>query len=222
LKGLYALAFVFLSFAACAQTSDTPTMLSFDLDDYFGEITEVSALPQIATTEAITAKSGESAQETGGVVTSVDNNAVDAPVGAIEPSGGNASVQSPIWWDDRLSFEDVTEPSTVPAQIAPESLETVGENASVQSPVWWDDRLSFEDEAEPSTVPARTASESTLEAVGENSAGTDSVATAEAMDVPVGGIEPRRQTAAASAAPSEDNVLIGEAMGQSEGFPQAF
>jgi H+/Cl- antiporter ClcA len=45
LKGLYALAFVLSSFAACAQTPVTPTVLFFDLDDYFGEITEVSTLP---------------------------------------------------------------------------------------------------------------------------------------------------------------------------------
>ena len=88
-------------------------MLVFDLDDYFGEITELStSAPQITATEPTTRNSGEADTATGG-----DGNPEDAPVGAIQPSSESVSAQAPIWWDDRLSFEDVSAPSAVPAQI---------------------------------------------------------------------------------------------------------
>ena len=129
LKGLYALAFVLSSFAACAQTPDTPTVLFFDLDDYFGEITEVSTLPpEIIATEPMTGTSAKPAHETTDTAAGGPRNAADAPVAAIQPSDAHASVQSPIWWDDKLNFEEVTEPSTVPAQIIPEpTIDGVGE-----------------------------------------------------------------------------------------------
>jgi hypothetical protein len=115
LKGLYALAFVFSAFASCAQAQDVPTTLFFDLDDYFGELTELSTLaPQSITTEPTMARSGEA----------VTNEKEDAPVGAIQPTQESASIPSPIWWDDRLGFDEVTEPTTVPAQIIIPELST--------------------------------------------------------------------------------------------------
>jgi hypothetical protein len=184
LKGLYALAFALISFAACAQSPDVPTVRYFDLDDYFGEVTELSALqPQSITIEPTIGRGNDAADETDGVAKSGEQDPENAPVGAIEPSDATAVVQSPLWWDDRLSFEDEIEPSTVPAQIA---------------------------------------AESTMDTIGEKSASADSIAIAAATDVPVGGIEPRHQTAAASWSPSDDKMMIGEASGQSEELPEAF
>jgi hypothetical protein len=280
LKGLYALAFVLSSFAACAQTPDTRTMLIFDLDDYFGEITELSTLPaQIIATEPTIGKSGEAAQEADSVVITGPNDAAEAPVGAIQSSDEAPPVQY------TLAAENTAEPRTVPAQTMPESnIDSVGkasdkadtvaiaegadapvgaiqpsaEKAIVQSPIWWDDKLNFEEITEPSTVPARiVAPEQTLEKFGEASDKADSVAIArasdaadvrdepirhrdetataehstvsdntlkleEAADVPVGAIEPSHARATTAWTPGEYNMTVDEAIGQSDGLPQAF
>src|SRR5215211_8452742 len=117
-KGLYALAFVLSSFAASAQTPVASTLTFFEFDHYFGEIAELSTLPpQIIATEPMTGKSSEAAHETDGVTGSGENNREEAPVGAIQPSDHTASVQSANWWDDKLSFEETSEPSPASAQI---------------------------------------------------------------------------------------------------------
>lgn len=170
MKRLYALAFVFLSFTASAQTPDPATMMFSYLDDYFGEITESSTLPPPAVaSDLMITKSGETADDT--------NGTEDVAVATILPSNENASAPSPIWWDDNLSFEDVVEPGTMPAQIAPEA---------------------------------------TADTLGEASGNGDSVAIAEAADVPVGEIEPRHDTAMTSGSPSEHEALSCEAIDQSE------
>ena len=105
MKGLYALAFVLSSFAASAQTPDASTLPLFEFDHYFGEIAELSTLPpQIIVTEPMTGESSEAAHETDGVTGSGENNREEAPVGAIQPSDDTASVQSAIWWDDKLKL----------------------------------------------------------------------------------------------------------------------
>ena len=156
MKGLYALAFVLSSFAACAQTPDASTMLVFDLDDYFGEITELStSAPQITATEPMTGNSGEADTSIRG-----DSNPEDVPVGAIQPSSESVSAQAPIWWDDRLSFEDLTKPSAVPAQIVANEqiLEKFGDAAHETN--------SIAGSIDAAAVPSRLAPEALDTLVG--------------------------------------------------------
>jgi hypothetical protein len=213
LKGLYALAFVLSSFAACAQTPDTPTVLFFDLDDYFAEITEVSTVPpQIIATEPVTGTSAKPAHETTDVAAGGPHNAADAPVGAIEPSDAHASVQSPIWWDDKLSFED-TEPSTVPAQIAAaeQPIEKVGEASDNANSV------ATAESSNAANVRIGPLVHRDETATAEHATVSDNTPAAEeAADVPVGAIEPGHARATTAWSPGE------YASGQSEGLPQAF
>jgi hypothetical protein len=227
LKGLYALAFVLSSFATCAQTPDARTTLIFDLDDYFGEITEPGAFPaQIIATEPTVGKSGEAAHGT-----------------HIQASDEAPPVQY------TLAAENTAAPSTVPAQIIPEpNIDSVGkasdnadtvaiaeeedapvgaiqpsaEKAIVQSPIWWDDKLIFED-MEPSTMPAQiVAPEPTIKKFGEASDKADDVAIADAADIPVGAIEPSPARTTTLRSLGEYHMMVDEAVGQNEGLPQAF
>jgi hypothetical protein len=220
LKGLYALAFVFSSFAACAQTPGPPTMLLFDFDDYFGEITEMSPLPPpIIATEPMGGKSGEAAHETNDIAAGGPNNATDAPVGTIQPSEEHASVQLPIWWDDKLAFEDTTEPDTVPARIVlPEqTIEKFGE-ASDKA-----DDIAIARSSDAADVRDGLVRHSDETATVEHSTVSDNTPKLEETpDVPVGAVEPSHARATTAWSPGEYNLTVGEATGQSEGLPQAF
>jgi len=222
LKGLYALAFVLSSFAACAQTPDAAPMMPSDLNDYFGEVTELGTLSPPVAGEPTIAKPGEALGATDGTD--------DAPVAAIEPSNDTASVTAPIWWDDNLSCEEATEPGTVPAQVAPEpTAETLreasanGDSAAIAEaadvPTGRIEPRHEEAATDPGTVPAQIDPEPTAETLREASANGDSVAVAEAADAPASGIEPRHEEAATSPSPSEDEVMVGDTIGQSEWLP---
>jgi hypothetical protein len=217
LKGLYALAFVLSSFATCAQTQDARPTLIFDLDDYFGEITELGAFPgQIIAIEPTVGNAGDAAHGT-------DSQSSDeAP---------------PVQYT--LAAENRAAPSTVPVQIIPEpNIDSVGkasdkadtvaiaeeadapvgaihssaEKAIVQSPIWWDDKLIFED-MEPSTMPAQTiVPEPTIESAANASEKADGVAIPQTPDVPLGGVALSHETA----------TMAYEPIGQSEALPQAF
>jgi F420-dependent methylenetetrahydromethanopterin dehydrogenase len=115
LNALYALLFVLSSFAAPAQALDASMI---DLDDYFGEITEPSTVPaQMVATEPTIEKLGEAVNDADDVATTGPNNAVVVPVGAIQLSDEAPSVEYSTRSDDKLTVEDTTEPSTMPAQI---------------------------------------------------------------------------------------------------------
>ena len=218
LKGLYALAFVLSSFAACAQTPGTPTMLLFDFDDYFGEITEMSTLsPPIIAPRG--GKSGEAAHETNDIAAGGPNNAADAPVGTIQPSDEHASVQSPIWWDDKLVFEDTTEPGTVPARIVPpeQTIEKFG-GASDKA-----DDIAIARSSDAADVRDGPFGHSDETATAEHSTVSDNTPKLEETpDVPVGAVEPSHARTTTAWSPGEYNLTVGEATGQSEGLPQAF
>ena len=115
MNALYALVFVLSSFAAPAQALDASMI---DLDDYFGEITEPSTVPaQMVATEPTIEKLGEAVNDADDVAITGPNNAVVVPVGAIQLSGEAPSVVYSTRSDDKLTVEDTTEPSTMPAQI---------------------------------------------------------------------------------------------------------
>jgi hypothetical protein len=99
-KGLYALAFLLSSFAANAHSPNSTTIALFELDDYFGEVTDLSLpAPQALAAEPM--------------------------IGAIQPRDQGAVIQFAVWWDDKLSFEDTAEPTRVPAEItAPPTIES--------------------------------------------------------------------------------------------------
>jgi hypothetical protein len=115
LNALYALLFLLSSFAAPAQALDASI---FDPDDYFGEVTEPSTVPaQMVATEPTIEKLGEAVNNADDVATTGPNNAVVVPVGAIQLSDEAPSVEYSSRSDDKLTVEDTTEPSTMPAQI---------------------------------------------------------------------------------------------------------
>lgn len=115
LNALYALVFILSSFAVPAQALDASII---DLDDYFGEITEPSAVPaQMVATEPTIEKPGEAVDGADGVASSPPRDAADTRVGAIQPSDEAPSVEYATRSDDKLAVEDTTEPSTMPAQI---------------------------------------------------------------------------------------------------------
>jgi hypothetical protein len=238
-------------------------MLIFDLDDYFGELTELGTLPApIIATEPTVGNSDDAAHGTdsqssdeappvqytlaaentaapstvpaqiipepsldrvGNASDKADTVAIaeeaDAPVGAIQPSAAKAIVQSPIWWDDKLIFED-TEPSTMPAQIvAPEpTIEKFGEASDKTDSVA---NAGASDAADVRDGPFRHRDET---ATAEHATVSDNtLKLEEAADVPVGAIEPSHARATTAWRPGEYNMTVDEAIGgQSEGLPQTF
>jgi hypothetical protein len=189
------------SFAACAQTSGASTTeLCFELDEYFGELTDLTTIPpQSISGQSVSQKSEEATFETQDFTTRSDNNVEAEPVGAIRPSDKSAYVESPIWWGDNPATEEMMGPTTPPAQIeAPEPKMDL--SAYVHSPVWWDDKLVIEDMLdETGTV--------------EHSGITGKVLPLdEARDLPVVGIEPSHEPA----------TQISEVVGQTAGLPLAF
>jgi hypothetical protein len=130
LKALYALVFVLSSFAAAAQTLDASMIAAYDLDDYFGEITEPTMGPaQMVATEPTIEKLGEAVDEADDVAITGPNNAVVVPVGAIQPSDENSTVEYSTQSDDNLTADETTEPSAMPAQIVATepTIEKLGE-----------------------------------------------------------------------------------------------
>jgi len=194
-------------------------LLLFELDDYFGELAELSTLPpQIIATEPMTGKSSEAAHETDGVTGSGENNREEAPVGAIQPSDDTASVQSANWWDDKLSFEETSELSPASAQIvtpAP-TIENDGQ-ASNEA-----DSVAIAG-SEAADVPVGAIRRSDEMAIVERSTLSDKpVIVDETADVPVGRIEPRHESATTAWSPTEDKITLGEVLQYREGLPQAF
>jgi hypothetical protein len=130
LKVLYAFAFVLSALAAPAQTLDAAMPAAYDLDDYFGELTEPSTVPaQAVATEPTTERRGEAVDEADGVAITEPGDAADAPVKAIQPGDEAPTVEYSSRRDDELTVENTTEPSTMPAQaVATEpTIEKSGE-----------------------------------------------------------------------------------------------
>jgi hypothetical protein len=234
MKALYAVAFALWSFAACAQNSDASTVVLFDFDDYFGELTDVITIPSQSTSgQSVSEKSAEVSSETQGLTIRGDNEVEDEAVAAIRPSDKSAYVESPIWWGDISATEYMMDTTTITAQIeAPEP--TLDRSAYVESPVWWGDELAIEDVIDTTTKPAqintremdrstsvqppiwwddKLAKEDMVEETGtaEHSTLTDNeLRLHEAMDVPLAGIEPSHEPAMESSNPREDKRIVSE------------
>ena len=209
MKRLYALAFVLSSFAACAQTPGASTELFFDLDDYFGELTDLTTIPfqKSISGQSVSEKSEDATFETQRFTIRGDNNVEAEPVGAIRPSDKSAYVESPIWWGDNPASEEMMGTTTAPAQIeAPEPK--MDRSAYVESPIWWGDELASE-----GVVDETATAEHSL--VGHKKSALE-----EEKNLPVAGIEPHHATEGWS--PRADKKIVGEAIGQTEGLPMAF
>jgi hypothetical protein len=245
-KGLYALAFVLSSFSAFAQTPGAPTpVLVFELDDYFGELTDLSTIPlQSIPGQSFSEKSEEATSETQSFTIRRDKNAEDEAVGAIRPSDKSAYVESPIWWGDDPATEKMMGTTTAPAPIeAPEPK--MDRSAYIESPIWWGDEATEHvmDTTTPGEIEAsepkmdksayvkspiwwddKLAIEDMIDETGtaEHSTVTDKeLSLDEAMDVPVAGSEPSHEPATESWSPREDKKIISEAIGHTAGLPPA-
>jgi hypothetical protein len=119
--------FVLFSFAAPAQTS----IAAYYLDDLdcFGETTQQSTMPaQIIATEPTIGKLGEAMPEADGIAITGPNDAKDVPVGAIQPSDENSTVEYSTRSDDKVTADDTIEQSTMHTQIiaTEPTIETLG------------------------------------------------------------------------------------------------
>ena len=128
MKSLYAVVFVLFSFAAPAQTLET-WIAAYHLDelDCFGETTQQSTMPpQIIGIELLCAAILNDAD---GVATTGSNGAENVPVGAIQPSDKNSTVEYSTRSDDKVVVGDTIKQIAMPTQIVATtpSIETPSE-----------------------------------------------------------------------------------------------
>jgi len=125
-------------------------MLVFDLDDYFGVLTDVTTIPsQVGSTSE---QSAHSSSEMENFKLRSNDNGEDEAVAAVRPGDKSAYIESPIWWgDDNSATEGVRQETTTPAQIELPEPKT-DRSAYIESSFWWGDELAIEAVVDNTTI----------------------------------------------------------------------